>query len=409
MTTESAKPVARPDTYEVLAMARSSPDRLALLFPEGKNPDGQTRYGQWTYRQLDEESDALARGLHSIGVRNGVRTVLMVKPSPEFFALTLALSKLGAVPVMVDPGMPVRSLARCLAEAEPQAFIGIPKAHAARVLYGWARKTVRIRVTCGRRWFWGGYTLEQLRHTSGAAAAGPGLPSSLDQTAALFFTSGSTGSPKGTLYTRRMLTSQIEIFRRTYDFQPGEIDLCTFPLFALFAPSLGMTTVIPVMDPTRPAHVDPAEILTPMERFGVTNLFGSPALLHRVASSGQVQARALRSLRRVISFGAPMSSAILEQWARWLPEKTEIFTFYGATEALPVASIGSREVLRDTSRQATVGAGVCVGRPVEEVTVRIIHISDGPIPVWSDKLLLPPGEIGEIVVQGPTVTREYYN
>ena len=92
----------------------------------------------------------------------------MVEPSLEFFALTFAIFKTGAVPVMVDPGMGMENLKQCLAEAEPEAFIGIPKAHIARKLFGWAKKTVRINVTVGRRLFWGGHTLEGLRRVGQA-------------------------------------------------------------------------------------------------------------------------------------------------------------------------------------------------------------------------------------------------
>ena len=100
-----------------------------------------------------------------------------------------------------------------------------------------------------------------------------------DETAAILFTSGSTGPPKGAVYTHAIFQAQVESFRSLYAIEPGEIDLCTFPLFALFAPALGMTAIVPDMDPTRPARVDPAKIFEAIEDFGVTNLFGSPALL----------------------------------------------------------------------------------------------------------------------------------
>ena len=67
--------------------------------------------------------------------------------------------------------------------------------------------------------------------------------------------------------------------------EPGEIDLCTFPLFALFAPALGMTAIVPDMDPTRPARVNPAKIVEAIDDFGVTNLFGSPALLRQLVAA----------------------------------------------------------------------------------------------------------------------------
>ena len=92
-----------------------------------------------------------------------------------------------------------------------------------------------------------------------------------------------------------------------------------------------------------------------------------------------------------------------------LPESAQVFTPYGATEALPVANIGSREILEETRTLTEQGKGVCVGRPVAGMEVSVIAISDGPIAEWSDSLNLPPGEVGEFVVRGPVVTKRYYN
>jgi acyl-CoA synthetase (AMP-forming)/AMP-acid ligase II len=86
----------------------------------------------------------------------------------------------------------------------------------------------------------------------------------------------------------------------------------------------------------------------------------------------------------------------------------EVFTPYGATECLPVASIGSREILVETRHKTDAGAGICVGRPVPEVEVAIIPITDEPIPTWDESLRMPPNQIGEITVTGPFVTRSYH-
>lgn len=386
------------------ALAARQPDTLAVLCPQGRDAAGKQTYARWTFKELDQQSDALAWGLDRLGVRRGVRTVLMVNPSLEFFALTFALFKIGAVPVLVDPGMGVRNLGRCLAEAEPEAFIGIPKAHIARLVLGWARKSLGILVTVGRRWFWGGHTLREVQAVNGGKAY-PVAPTTADETAGILFTSGSTGAPKGAVYTHGIFAAQVEMLRKLYRIEPGEIDLCTFPLFALFGPALGMTAVIPDMDATRPGQVDPRNIIEPIEQFQVTNMFGSPALLRRVATRDCK----LTSLRRVISAGAPVPAVVIESLARMLAPGVQVHTPYGATESLPVASIGSDEILADTRHQTAKGAGVCVGRPVEGMRVAVIRISDEPIPTWSDELPVPTDEIGEIVVQGPVVTGAYYN
>jgi acyl-CoA synthetase (AMP-forming)/AMP-acid ligase II len=391
------------------AAARSRPHAIAVVCPVSGRLRSRLAYRHLTCQQLDEESDNIARGLHAIGVRRGMRTVLMVPPSLEFFALTFALFKLGAVLVLIDPGMGVGHLGRCLGEAEPEAFIGVRKAHVARRLLGWARRSVRITVGVGSRLFCRN-SLDDIRRMGRMGPIGPidPAPVTADETAAILFTSGSTGVAKGAVYNHGIFAAQVEALRQLYDIRPGEIDLATFPLFALFAPALGMTAVIPDMDPTRPARVHPPNIIRAIEDWGVTNMFGSPALLNAVSRWGVEHGVTLPSLRRVISAGAPVPAAVIERMTTMLGPDAEVFTPYGATECLPVSSIGGREILGETRRQTDVGAGVCVGRPVPEVEVAIIPISDEPIPVWDESLRLPPNQIGEITVTGRFVTRTYH-
>lgn len=388
-------------------MARLQPQALAVVAPAGHDREGKRSYARLTYQQLDEQSDVIARGLRSYGLSRGMRTVLMVKPGLEFFALTFALFKAGIVPVMIDPGLGIKQLKACLAEVEPEAFIGIPAAHAARILLGWGRPTVRHLVTVGPRWFWGGTTLAKL------IAAGQGGGSFLektqaDETAAILFTSGSTGIAKGVVYSHGNFMAQVDLIRETYGIQPGEIDLPTFPLFALFDPALGMTTILPEMDFTRPARVDPEKIKAAIDDWGVTNVFASPALLNTVARHGVQHGVQWPSVKRILSAGAPVPAATLERMHRMLAPGAEIFTPYGATEVLPVASISSREILANTSALTYSGAGVCVGRVVAPNDVRIIEISDAALAEWSQVREMPVGEIGEITVLGPTVTAAYF-
>jgi acyl-CoA synthetase (AMP-forming)/AMP-acid ligase II len=272
-------------------MAAAEPGRPALHYPHrGVNPHGPTPYTTLTFADLNADSNAIAHGLEAAGVRRGTRAALMVPPSPDFFALTFALFKVAAVPVLIDPGMGVRNLGTCLAEAEPEVFIGIPKAHLARRLLGWARRTVRTTVNVGQWRFFCDTSLSRLRQ-AGAARGPYSIPDvSADETAAVLFTSGSTGVAKGAVYTHGIFSAQVRMLKDTYGIEPGEVDLCTFPLFALFGPALGMTCVLPDMDPTRPARIDPHKAIAQIRQFGVTNLFGSPAVIRRLgdlASGGR--------------------------------------------------------------------------------------------------------------------------
>ncbi len=393
----------------LLQHAAERPSAIAVYEP--KNARGRRRYVETTFRELADSVQNYAAGLQRLGITRGMRVTVMVPPSRELIRVVYALLGLGAVMVLVDPGMGIRNLGKCLDEAQPEAFLGIWKAQVARRLFGWAKSTLKISLTI---------SLNASGETGRLAVPVDERSSSCffpqtDDPAAILFTSGSTGVPKGAVYTHGIFSSQVEQLHSIFGIEPGDIDLCTFPLFALFAPALGMTSIIPRMDFTRPAKVEPREILEPAREFGVTNLFGSPALINRVGraanpvSDGSSGAKTvLPTIRRVLSAGAPVSSEILERFAKIIPAEAQLYTPYGATESLPVAVIGSREVLEETRHKTAQGAGTCVGKPVLGIDVKIIRISDEPISEWSDGLVLPTGEIGEIGVYGSVVTQEYF-
>jgi acyl-CoA synthetase (AMP-forming)/AMP-acid ligase II len=396
MTKTDIVNISRPLTE----MARLQPDTPAIIFPQEKR--------SLTFRELNRDSDRIASGLAQIGIVRGTRVALLVPPSPELFSVTFALFKAGAVPVFIDPGIGANNMKGCLAEAEPTAFIGIPKAHVARRLLGWGRKSIRITVVVGGGSIWGGIPLDEILR-SAPTAPFAAAETRRDDVAAILFTSGSTGPPKGAVYSHGTFAAQVDALREMYDIRPGEADLPTFPLFALFAPALGTTAIIPQMDFTRPGSVDPRRIFGPAAEYSATSMFGSPALLNRVGRYGESHGISFPHLKRVISAGAPVPASVLKRFAALLPAGGEIFTPYGATEALPVCSIGGREVLGETGAMAGEGRGVCVGRPVSSITLTIIPISDSPVAEWRDDLALPPWETGEITVRGPQVSRAYLN
>jgi acyl-CoA synthetase (AMP-forming)/AMP-acid ligase II len=258
-------------------------------------------------------------------------------------------------------------------------------------------------VTAGPRWFWGGASLAGVE--ASGADAGPQLAATQpEDVAAILFTSGSTGVPKGVVYRHRHFVAQVEMLRDAFGIAAGGVDLPTFPPFALFDPALGLSSIIPDMDPTRPAKADPRKLLHAIETFGVDQLFGSPALMRVLAEHGAP----LPGLRRVTSAGAPVPADVVAKMRELLPDQAQFWTPYGATECLPVAVIEGREL--QATREATEhGAGTCVGRPVPPNEVRLIAISDDAIADWSEVVELGAEAIGEITVAGPTATDEYFN
>ena len=391
------------------AMAQQRPDAVALRVPRHASRSSELPpYLDVSYAELDAASDRSAAALAAAGVTRGMKTALMVRPGRELFVLMFALFKLGAVPVLIDPGIDRRALRQCLDEAAPEAFVGIPLAQIARIVLRWARKSVRVVVTVGGPFGWGGQRLQQLRDAVPTHAPFTAAATRPDELAAILFTSGSTGVPKGVEYLHRHFLAQVDLLREAFALQPGHVNMPTFPPFALFDPALGSTSVIPDMDPTRPASADPRKLVAAIERYGVDMLFGSPALLDTLSRHCERHGVRLDGLRRVISAGAPVSPAILARLRPWLDPAAEIYTPYGATECLPLAVIESAELLHDTRNATERGAGTCVGRPLAANTVRIIAISDEPIADWSGVRELPVGEVGEITVAGPTTTEAYH-
>jgi acyl-CoA synthetase (AMP-forming)/AMP-acid ligase II len=379
-------------------LGRERGDEVAMRCP-GRNG----RYDEaLTYAQLDARSDAIVAGLATHGIVRGTRTVVMVRPTPEFFLLMFALFKAGAVPVLVDPGIDRRALKQCLDEAQPEAFIGIPLAHLARSVLGWA-KSARVRITTGAHAWFADATLAQVER-AGANPTSRLAETHPDDVAAILFTSGSTGVPKGVVYRHRHFVAQLAMLRDAFGIKTGGVDLPTFPPFALFDPALGVTSIIPDMDPTRPARADPRRLVGAIERFGVTQLFGSPALIAVLARHGVK----LPTLQQVLSAGAPVPADVVAAMRALLPDDAQLWTPYGATECLPVAVIEGRE-LQATRARTESGAGTCVGRPVPPNEVRIIAIDDDAIARWSDDLLVKPGQVGEITVAGPSTTDGYFN
>ena len=348
-----------------------------------------------TYGELDRRVDAVAAGLLHHGVRPGMRTALLVPPTEDFFVLAYALLRLRAVPVLVDPGIGRDRVKDCLDEAAPQAFIGVPKAHLARVLLRWC-PTAAVRVTVGAVAAPGSWSLRRVERAGRwrRPFAPPTRPEGAP--AAILFTSGSTGPPKGVEHGEEQLLAQADMVRALYGLTPGEVSLSTFPPFALFGPALGLTTVVPRMDPTRPADVVPARVVGAARRFGATVMFGSPALLDTLSRGGG----SMPTVRRVISAGAPVPRTVQRRTLAMLGSDAQIHTPYGATEALPVTSIDSSELL-------ALPRGICIGRPVPGVDVALIRITDDPVRAMDASLLVAPGEVGEVVVRGPVVSPRY--
>ena len=383
-------------------MAAQQPDHPALKIPRGRTRDGRIDYLVLSFAELDAEVDAWAARLAGRGVRRGDRVLVMVKPGLPLIAAAFALFQLGAVPVIIDPGMGRENFLACVERSRPRVLLGIPLAQFSSHIFRSAFATIEVRL-----WVSGSATARLASVQSKIENRKPKIVNSAAaDLAAVLFTSGSTGAPKGVCYEHGMFDAQVRLVRDTYGIQPGEIDLPLLPIFALFNPALGMTTIVPEIDPSCPATVDPVKIVQAIRQEKVTNTFGSPTLWRIIAAHCRETKEDLPSLRRVLMAGAPVPPSLFADLQKILPHGIAQSP-YGATEALPLANITAPEVLAHTAAATARGAGTCVGRPVREIEIKIIASTDAPLATLADAREVPPGEIGEIIVRGPVITREY--
>ncbi len=387
------------------AQAAERPYQRAVVFPAGRDPEGHIAWTELTFEALNRLTDAYARGLLKMGVRRGDLTSLLIRPSLQYIPLVFAIFKIGAIPVMIDPGMGLKRFLKCLQHAAPRVLIAEPMVFRFTAL-GFGRsalKSVEIKLATGSSWFAKNVYEERVESDE------PFHPVEVkrDDLAAILFTSGSTGPAKGVLYTHGILHTQTGLIRDMYGIQGGEIDLACFGLFGLFSMAIGMTVVIPEIDQTKLATADPAKVVQALQEQACTSAFGSPAVWKRVAPYCLEHHIRLPRLNRILSSGAPVPVSMHRDFAQILNPQAEFHAPYGATESLPVATLGSHEILSETAERTLNGEGICVGYPVSSIEVRIVKISDEPIERWSPEIERPQGQIGEICVGGPMVTRAY--
>ncbi|MCB0324488.1 MAG: AMP-binding protein [Bdellovibrionales bacterium] len=381
--------------------AQRMPNRLAVSAVARSGSARGSRVTR-TFRELECESDHLAWALQKAGIVKGTRTLLMVPPGSEFVAIWFALLKVGAITILIDPGMGRKHLLTCIEEVQPEALVGIPLAVALRHIARRTFRTVRVCLSVGSR--------TQLPFGSIDALSQPAYPiapATEQSDAAIVFTTGSTGIPKGVLCSHGTFHAHISLLKSHFVVTSEDVGLPAFLPFALYCVAMGTAAILPDIDPRKPAAADPAKMVALLQTHNVSYSFGSPAFWGPVARYCVANKIELPQLTRVILFGAPVSEDVHRALAQVLPNG-DSYTPYGATEALPVTSISGSEIVCDTSSATRQGKGVCVGKPMPGTSIRIIELSDQPIAALNEAREAAPGQIGEIVVSGPQVTLSYY-
>lgn len=386
--------------------AKLTPDKIAVKFPVFNKSSKSYDYESLTFKELDIRSNKFATGLQKLGLQKGDKTLLFLRPSLDFSEMTFALFKLGVVPVFIDPGMGRENLLKCIKECAPVGLIAEKEVHLIRLFFRKTFKSVRFNVTNGKR-RWGKMTsISKMKEEKTQSFKSVQFDPT-DQ-AAILFTSGGTGSPKGVVYSHNIFDQQTSILKELYSLTPNDIDLPGFPLFSLFTIAMGMTSCIPDMDPSKPGQCDPKKLYQNIVDNKPTFVAGSPAIWERVADYCSQNNLTLPSIKYLVMFGAPVSTLIHKKFKALLPNGTT-YTPYGATEALPVSNISGDFILKNTVLLSENGKGTCIGKVVPGSEIKIIKITDSVIDKLSDAKILPINEVGEIIVKGPTVTKEYLN
>ncbi|WP_147106901.1 alpha/beta fold hydrolase [Nesterenkonia populi] len=363
-----------------------------------------------SWAELKEKVEALAVGLHELGVRRGDRVSLLVQPGNDLTVILYALLRLGAVAVVADAGLGIKGLSRAVRSARPAWVIGaLPGLTAARAL-GWPGRRISVDALSDRQSRLLGTEASAarlLRRHAGARLKRVPNPEPEDD-AAILFTSGSTGPAKGVRYTHARLGALVALLRQTFDVKPGASLIAGFAPFALLGPAIGATSVTPDMSVTRPATLTASAVADAALAGGATMFFGSPAALRNVVATAEglseKQTKALRHIRLVLSAGAPVHPDILDAVQKIFPS-AEIHTPYGMTEGLLQADITRDEV---HEAMASAQPGVCVGRPVEGVRFAAAPLDDLGVP--SESPVRPEearGALSELVVSAAHLKAGY--
>ncbi len=384
--------------------ARRRPKNTSICFSK-KKVFGGFSYPSFDFKTADERVNKFSHSLISLGVKPQDKVLFFVKPNLDFSLITFALFRIGAVPVFIDPGMNREYFFKCIEEVSPRVLIGIPKAMALAKIFRSKFKSVELLITTSKIGIFGTSIYKSFKTYNESFSSYKPKENDL---AAILYTSGGTGKPKGVEYGHDIFISQTKKLKEEFSLTSEDIDIPGFPLFSFFTLAMGMKSVIPHMDFSNPSQCDPKSIVKNIKDVQASFVAGSPAIWERVANYCLANAVKLDSVKYLVMFGAPVSVSLHKKLKEVLPRGTS-YTPYGATECLPVSNISGEFILSKTAHLTLKGAGVCVGKPLKDVKVKIIKAHDEIISDLKNCEVLDTNEVGEIIVKSSNVTKAYYN
>lgn len=366
--------------------AVNDPNRPAIIL------SGATK-STVTFSALDDLSSRLAAGMYADGLRARERVVILTPISLTLYACLIAVFKLGATAVFLDPQTGYGQLNEAIKLADARAFVGTRKALWLRYFSPALRCIPHIFLSEGD----GARSLQHVARTFSPLTTIADVGD--DEPALITFTGGSTDtSTRGVLRTHRLLIEQHHVLSRALSAQTNDVDLPAFPIVTLHNLASGITSVIPDFPFRQPAAVQPEKILRQIQTFGITTASGSPAYWSVIVNYCLRHKHTL-PLRRIITGGAPTSPDLMRQLSRIAPS-AEILNVYGSSEAEPVAVMSLEDVSDEMTRRIGTGAGIPLGTPVAGIGVRLLDKNGDEQSVT---------HAGEIWVSGEHVARGYFS
>ncbi|MCG8549034.1 MAG: AMP-binding protein [Desulfobacterales bacterium] len=383
--------------------SQTHPDRNAIILQQ----QGRSRFV--TFKQLWDKVDSFSTALIERSIRPGDRIILMIPMSIELYIAMLGVIKAGGVAVFIDPWIGFKQIASFCSFANPKGFIGIPKSHLLRLF---RKELVRLPLTVSTgRCFFGfpaGWSFASFLRRPGNGAIFKAAP---DDPALITFTSGSSGVPKGANRTHGFLWAQYKALKTEFPYEPNDVDMPMFPVFSLNNIAGIRTSVIPDMNFKKLAEIRPDIIYKQMAKNGVTTATASPLFFDKLSDYLSTQNLKLPKLRRILTGGAPVQDDQLVKWQQSF-DTTEVIIVYGSTEAEPVSHISLEKRIALSQEKPKINKGYCTGKPASSVKAKVIKIKKVPVIFrqrWENHEVAAQGDIGELIVSGDHVCRDYYN
>ncbi len=384
-----------------------NPETLAKI-----ENDPNVHHDSITVEKLHDRISRVAAGLEDLGIKKGDRAIVFIPMSLHLYTAMFALQKIGAIAVFLDSWARRDHLGVSAKIVAPKAIISFEKAYdfCAEIP---ELNNIPIKICVGPHSKNYSASLEKLCETQRTASV---AAVEQEDTALITFTTGSSGTPKGANRTHRFLAAQHYALHECIPYQPGDVDLPVFPIFSLNNLASGVSTVIPAFDIGVPGDNDPLILLSQINSCNVTCTTLSPSLFNRLSEFCLKKGIKLQNLRRVVTGGAPVSRDNVINMQKVAPN-AEILVLFGSTEAEPMAHIEGKEMVHLKTKASEdpdwVDEGVNVGKMAEGLQYRFIKIQKGAISIQSEEtwknLEVPQGQVGELIVAGEHVCRNYYN